>query len=118
MREWVKRWLGIDTTQQETFKASNAVAVAALNAHIETLKAQIAYQQQMIETLSDQKFFKPEIIHKDVPVETEIAIPVEDYNYGVTPEAPPENSEPDESELAGMLSEMTTQYAEYKAGKR
>ena len=118
MRDFILRWLNIPPSPAPT-PSLNADVLALLTkpyeAHIASLKAQIVDQQKLIQVLSDEKFFKPEIIPAPEPVlETSQVFDTKDYDFTTHSDGPPSEDTTTESELAGELDALSEEYAKLK----
>lgn len=92
--------------------------VASKNAHIADLQKEVKRLENLVQVLSDDKFFKPQVVERPAPpVETEMVFPSSDFAFQ-TAEDEPLPAEIDQQELEASLSALEKDYSAHKNGTR
>ena len=106
-RHWkVKKESSTDALYQEL--------IASHKAHIADLQKEVKRLENLVQVLSDDKFFKPQVVERPAPlVETEMVFPASDFSFQPErDEEPPD--EVDQKELDDSLAALEK---DYNAGK-
>lgn len=92
--------------------------VAAKNAHIADLQKEVKRLENLVQVLSDDKFFKPQVVERATPeVETEMVFPTSDFSFQ-TVEDEPLPTEIDQQELEASLTALEKDYSAHRNGTR
>lgn len=123
MLDWLRRLLRIEQLSQTpksepVSKELIAIIIKPYEDHIASLRAEIERQQHLIQVLSDDKFFKPQVIPAPEPLlETKNIFKGSDFEFSTPADEPPVDETITDEELDAELTTLQQQYAEVKAGK-
>lgn len=116
MKAWILRWLGMQpSNNNQTFPSNGQdktvdILKSAYESHITSLREEIARQAEMIQVLSDDKFFKPKFVNRDQPVpDTEHTFELSDYSFQNEGVLPIKEEEP-EVDILSELSKLEKEY--------
>jgi len=89
--------------------------VTSQKAHIADLQREIKRLENLVQVLSDDKFFKPQIATRPAP-EFETEMPFQTSDFAFQPETPVIGEPVEDLDIAAELESLTKSYSEGRSG--
>lgn len=115
MKDWVLRWLGIQPSSQNNAPDATALLVESYKSHIADLQKEVERLQALVQVLSDDKFFKPQVIPQNAgPVESTVAFEPNDFVFE-TPADPAPVAEEEPVDFQAEFDSLQKEFATYQS---